>query len=81
MIYDTNNEKDVVLALAYVSFPLTEIIDRDNAEITFNWTWYKSVGLGISSETQEYRHIISYTKGGYEQTPANLSTKATENLN
>lgn len=81
MIYDTNNEKEIVLGLAYVSFPLTGIIDRDNAEITFNWTWYKSVGYGISSETQEYRHSIAYTKGGYEQTPAKLSSKATENLN
>lgn len=81
MIYDTNKEKEIVLGLAYVSFPLTEIIDRNNAVITFNWKWYKSVGLGVSSETQEYSQTVSYIKGGFEQTPANISSKAAENLN
>ena len=81
MSYDTVGDKDIVFALAYVSFPLTKIIDRNCAEITFNWKWYKSDGFSISSETQEYSQTVSYTKGCYEQSPTTLSSKASGNIN
>lgn len=77
----THDEQNVTLGGAYVSFPITELIKEDSAEITMNWTWYKSTGQGWSSETQKNSYDISYTKGGYEQAPVKLASKAATNLN
>lgn len=70
-----------VLGGSYVSFPITELIKEDRAEITIKFKWYKSIGQGWGSETQENSYKLSYTKGGYEQAPATLASKATTNLN
>jgi len=77
---DEDKEK-LILAAAYVSFPLNEMIEGNSAELTFKWKWYKSAGLGISSETQEYSQTVSYQKGGYEQAPAIRSSKVITKLN
>lgn len=77
----THDAQDVTLGGSYVSFPISDLIKEDSAEIIMNWTWYKSVGQGWSSETQENSYKISYTKGGYEQAPVALASKATTNLN
>lgn len=77
----THDEQDITLGGSYVSFPISELIKEESAEITMNWLWYKSVGQGWSSETQDNSCKISYTKGGYEQAPVTLASKATTNLN
>ena len=65
----------------YVSFPITDIIKEDSAEITIKWKWYKNAGDGWSTETQENSYNISYTKGGYEHVPAVLTSKTTDRIN
>lgn len=75
------NENEIVLGGSFVSFPITDIIKEDSAEIIVSHKWYKSAGQGWSSETQEYNYKISYTKGGYEQAPSAFASKATTNLN
>lgn len=79
--YEPNDGDKIMLALAYVSFPLTDIIDMSSAEITFNWKWYQDSVPSATSETLVYSHTISYTKSGYEQTPANISSKVTGSIN
>lgn len=78
MVHGSENP---VLGGSYVSFPITGLIKEDRAEITIKWKWYKNMGYGWSSETQENSYKLSYTKGGYEQAPAALASKATTNLN
>lgn len=78
MIYGT---ADVQLAGNYVSFPITDIIKDNTAEITINWTWYKHDGIGWTSEIQDYSCKMTYTKGGFEQAPVAIASKVTTNLN
>lgn len=75
------NATDIVYGGSYVSFPISELITEDSAEISVNYKWYKSVGMGWSSETQEYTNNLRYTKGGFEQAPSTLASKTTTNLN
>ena len=81
LIYELEDEKKIEWAGAFVSFPLTEIITDDSAEITIKWEWYKNAGDGWSTETQENSYNISYTKGGYEHVPAVLTSKTTDRIN
>lgn len=78
LIYGT---ADTQLAGNYVSFPITDIIKDNTAEIIINWTWYKNNGYEWTSETQNYSCKMTYTKGGFEQAPAAIASKATTNLN
>lgn len=77
----TLNENDVVLAGAYASFPMNNLIKEESADITIKWKWYKNAGQGWSSEVQENSFNITYTKGGFEQTPATLASKIPTKLN
>lgn len=81
LIYELEDEKQIELAGAFVSFPLTEIITDDSAEITVKWNWYKDPTPNSNSEIQEVSGRITYTKGGFEQAPVTLPSKATDKLN
>lgn len=81
LIYELEDEKQIELAGAFVSFPLTEIITDDSAEITVKWNWYKDPTPNSKSEIQEVSGRITYTKGGFEQAPVTLPSKATDKLN
>ncbi len=75
------NDNETVLAGSFVSFPINDLINEDSAELVVSYNWYKSAGQGWSSDTQEYSFTVPYTRGGYEQAPAALASKATTNLN
>ena len=77
----THDASGISLAGNYVSFPITEIIKEDSAEIVIKWRWYKNAGDGWSNETQENSYNISYTKGGYEHVPTVLTSKTTDMIN
>lgn len=78
LVYNANG---IVYGGGYVSFPISKLITEDSAEISISHKWYKSVGMGWSSETQEYTTNLKYTKGGFEQAPSTLASKTTTNLN
>lgn len=76
-----HNATGVNLAGSYVSFPISELIKEDSADITVKYKWYKSAGDGWSSETQENSVQDTYTKGGFEHVPASLTSKTSHKLN
>ena len=64
-----------------MSFPITDLIKENSAEITVKSKWYKNVGDAWSKETQENSFKISYTKGGFEHAPASYRNNISERLN
>lgn len=70
--YDATNLR---LGDSYVSFPITDIIKEDSADITIKWEWYKIAGDGLSSEVQDNCFNLSYTKGGFEHVPHALTVQ------
>lgn len=79
----SHNATGINLGGSYVSFPISEHIKEDSADIIIKWKWYKSAGDGWSSETQENSYKLSYTKGAFEHFPlsASLTSKTTDKLN
>ena len=77
-----HGSQDTVLGGNYVSFPISDLIKENSAEVTIRFKWYKgNHSQGFTSETQELVHKIIYNKGGYEQAPFTIATKAATNLN
>lgn len=70
-----------LIAGSYVSFPISDLIKENSADIQISYEWYKSAGNGLSSETQVNSFNISYTKGGFEHVPSKLASKTTNKLN
>lgn len=81
LVYEKEKDETMVMSGAYVSFPLTEIIRENSAELEIRWQWYKDTLPSSDSEVQELSGKITYTKGGFEQAPATLPSKATNKLN
>lgn len=77
----THNATGVNLAGSYVSFPISELIKENSADITVKYKWYKSAGDGWSSETQENSLKATYTKGGFEHVPTAFTSKVSDKLN
>lgn len=73
-IYETTG---IGYGSTYVSFPISDIIKEDKAELTINYRWYKSNGYDLSSEIDDYIHKRTYTKGGFEHVPSSAQVKAT----
>ncbi len=65
----------------YASFPISDIIKEDNAELTINCRWYQSDGYGFSSEVMDYSHSRTYTKGAFEHVPSSTQVKSTAEIN
>lgn len=72
---DSNMNKDMILANAYVSFPISSIIKEDQANIVFKWNSYKVMDAGIvSSATEEYKLERVYTKSTFEHVPSSAKS-------
>ena len=65
----------------YVSFPISDTIKDNSAELIISSRWYKSEGYGWSSEVIDYSYDRTYTKGGFEQVPASAQGKSTTKVN
>lgn len=73
------DNKDMYLANAYVSFPITDIITEDSAKINLSLKSYKVLsGYFISSETFTDTIEINYTKGAFEQAPVSKSSTSSD---
>lgn len=80
LVYNPS-DTGMIIAANYVSFPISDLVKEDSAQIQINWKWYKSAGQGWSSETQNNSYTLSYTKGGHEQAPAVYSQKTKGEIN
>lgn len=70
-------DEGFVLAGTYVSFPLSGLITEDTADITIRYDWYKSAGVGLTTEIEENTIEYTWNRSGFEQAPASaLATKA-----
>lgn len=67
---------ETALGYNYVSFPVEELINKDEATIKINWKWYKDLNLGWSSEIQEYTVSRPYKKAKAEPAPATIKSKS-----
>lgn len=66
-----NENFDMVLANAYVSFPMSSVIKEDETKLVIKWQGYKIVDSGVvSSKTEEFKIERPYKKGTFEHVPA-----------
>ena len=70
---------DMILAGAYASFPITDIIKEDTAKICVKWQSYIVTGQNIvSAKSEEYFVNRSYKKGSFEHVPSTaVASKST----
>lgn len=69
---NTENVNDYVMAGGYISFPINSLIAEDTAKIRLEWTWHKSYGTVLSTETELKYREGNYEKGGFEHMPKGL---------
>ncbi|MBR5273990.1 MAG: hypothetical protein IKU33_01960 [Bacteroidales bacterium] len=75
---NSNDNYNMVLANAFVSFPITSTITEETAKMIIKWQGYKIVDSGIvSSNSQEYQIERTYTNDAFEKVPSNVKTSAT----
>lgn len=60
---------------SYVSFPISEIIKDQTAEITINWTSHIITDFAWSAKTEEKSCKLSYSKDYFEHAPLTIKSK------
>ena len=60
---------------SYVTFPISEIIKDQTAEITLNWTSHIITEFAWSAKTEEKSYKISYSKDYFEHAPLTIKSK------
>lgn len=76
----TEENKEYILAGAYVSFPVGNVISGDSAEVTLNWKWHKVVGSGYSLEVVDNTLEFNWTRDSFEQAPLSIETKTVTDI-
>lgn len=71
---------DYVLAGAYVSFPIGNVISGDSAKVTLNWKWHKTVGSGYSLEIVDKSIEFDWKRESFEQAPLSLASKSVTDI-
>ena len=66
---------DYVLGGGYVSFPLSSYISENEAKFCIEWEWHKSLGDGLSTETETIKLNTTYKTGGFQHAPKNAETR------
>ena len=79
--YEKLADKTFYLTGGYVSFPISQVIEGNSADIVLNWKSYKFSSdeqtlPEIHDVTKEYK----WTRGGYEHTPRSTSLMSTIEL-
>ena len=59
----------LTLAGAYVSFPLSELVKEDTAEIKLQWKWYAPEDID-GAELQDYKGVVGWKKSSFEHMPS-----------
>ena len=74
-IIENGNIAEFVMAGGYASFPISKLIQENEALIRIEWTWYKTIGSGISQETELLGVEGTYRRDGFEHTPKELNAR------
>lgn len=67
----------LILAGAYVSFPLSELIKEDTAEIKLKWKWYAPEG----NDCQDYKGIVGWRKSNFQHTSSKAAKLSIASIN
>ena len=59
----------------YVSFPISELITDNNAEVTLNWKSHVVTGNSWSSAIEDKTYKFNYSKDYFEHAPLNIKSK------
>ena len=70
----------MILAGAYVSFPLSEIVKEDTAEIGLQWKWYAPENTD-GEELQNYKGVVDWKKSLFEHTPSKTAKLSIASIN
>ena len=76
----TENSTEYILASAYVSFPIGNVISGDSAKVTLNWKWHKTVGSGYSLEVVDKSIEFEWKRESFEQAPLSLASKSVTDI-
>lgn len=63
----SSENPEMVLAGAYVSFPISGLIKEDSAQLEFNWKWYPEEGYD-GAEFQNHKATLSWKRTGFDHT-------------
>lgn len=66
---------DYTLGGGYVSFPLNSYITEKEAKFSIEWVCHKSVGAGLSSETETRAMSTTYTSDGFQHAPKSVAAQ------
>lgn len=76
-VFNENDSSTMTLAGAYVSFPISDIISEDEANLVLNWKWYDSVGTGwLFTTEKEYTQEFAWKRSGFEHVPQAVAVKS-----
>lgn len=62
-------DEEFDIAGAYVSFPISTLIQENEAKLRVEWTWYKTYGVITSKETEVKGIEGTYKKDGFKHMP------------
>ena len=71
----SEKDDDLILAGAYVSFQLSEIITDQSAELTLQWKQHVIDEMGWRAEVTDKSHKLTYSKDYFEHAPLTLKSK------
>ncbi len=79
---DLRNDENVnmVLGANYVSFPILDIVNAENAKITIKWKWYEAAGYAWTSTEKEYSLTYDWKREGFEHVPTDLAVRSFSNI-
>ena len=81
ILKEDNISNGMVLAGAYVSFPVSSLIKENTVTINVKWNSYivyPETANVVSHKTEEYSVSRSYQKGGFEHAPLNAPKGKTQ---
>ena len=70
----TEEDREFSTGSGYVSFPISNFIKEDSAEIILKWNSHKFMGSGHSLiQTESRSHKVKWERSGFEQNPSKSS--------
>ena len=68
-------DTQLITAGGFVSFPINNVIQENEARLRIEWTWYKTFGTGSSTETELKGVEGQFTKDGFEHPSKDATPK------
>lgn len=64
----------------HVSFPILDVIKKDNAKLNIKWKWYESAGYAWTNTIKEYSYEYGWKREGYEQVPHSIALRSSAEI-